>query len=648
MEDRIARRPDQHTAQMRRCGALFLMLPLLWVVCGCALVKLREDTRLSKDACVITGEIVAAASSKNPIVVVAYSHKNHHITVEDYAVLSSPGSYELLVQEGRRHIFAFEDANGNMAYDKGEPAGYFGKPEKPDDVFTPWGGVVWGIDVKISANFEGPAPNLDRKLLAYSGGKTKPCTSAGDITDLDNPVFTAEQGENGFWAPLEAFRRAGCNIYFLEPYDRKKIPVLLVHGAAGSPQDWRYFIENMDRSIYQPWIFHYPSGARLQTVSFFLRKKLYDIDRKYRIEHLFVVAHSMGGLVSRSALVQQDSLNRSVKLFISISTPWNGEQRARTGVEHSPAVIPSWKDMEPDSPFIRDVFSVKLPNTMRYFLFFGHKGGGSLFRQNNDSTVTLESMLDPRAQADALKVMGFNEDHVSILNSPEVIAQYKTIASTTAANLDKTLMAGRGYVHVRHGFSPPDVKIPLQMTLVLTPRADKETETQLKIDPFVPVQETEGVVPGDYEASLCALGFRTDPANSPVTVAAGRITEVGFTLSPQGMVAGLITATTAADDSYWGYIQALSDKVKVSAIHLAGADMKRTLRPADGMNDRAVLKAFLASRDYAYKNQFAFFDVPAGNYTLSIEADGCEPFTKDLSVQPGEFIPPPPFRLTPK
>ena len=146
----------------------------------------------------------------------------------------------------------------------------------------------------------------------------------------------------------------------------------------------------------------------------------------------------MWGLVSRSALIEPDQHNRAVKLFVSISTPWGGEQRAKTGVEHSPAVIPSWKDMEPDSDFIREVFARKLPDKMRYYLFFGHKGGGSLFRQNNDNTVTLESMLDPRAQAGALKVIGFNEDHISILNSTEVISQYKAIVETTEANLKKT------------------------------------------------------------------------------------------------------------------------------------------------------------------------------------------------------------------
>ena len=81
------------------------------------------------------------------------------------------------------------------------------------------------------------------------------------------------------------------------------------------------------------------------------------------------------------------------------STPWGGEARAKTGVESSPAVIPSWKDVDPQSPYIHRLFAKKLDPSIHYYLFFGHKGGGSLFRPNNDNTVTLESMLDPRAQA---------------------------------------------------------------------------------------------------------------------------------------------------------------------------------------------------------------------------------------------------------
>jgi len=220
---------------------------------------------------------------------------------------------------------------------------------------------------------------------------------------------------------------------------------------------------------------------------------------------VFLVAHSMGGLIARSALIEPDQHNRAVKLFVSLSTPWGGEQRAKTGVAHSPAVIPSWKDMEPDSDFIRSVFARKLPAKMRYYLFFGHKGGGDLFRQNNDNTVTLESMLDPRAQADALKVIGFNEDHLSILTSAEVVSQYRAVVAATEGNLKKSMAATHGYVDLRRSFLPADVKIPLHMAFVLVPTAGEEAETQLKVDPSLTRQETGAVAPGDYAVSLCAL-----------------------------------------------------------------------------------------------------------------------------------------------
>ena len=627
---------------MRRLCIVLLVFLTIGLLGGCALVKLREDVQFSKDSCLIFGEIISKTPLKKPIIVVVYTGEGEQVIIGDYAVLSAPGPYELLVRDGRYRIFAFEDANDNLSFDPGERAGHYGKPEY---VATQSGGVLWGLDIGLSDTLDQPAPSLANRLLYYSEGKRKPSTSAGAIADLDGPAFSAQQGERGFWAPLDYFKLNGANIYFLEPYDRKKIPVLLVHGAAGSPQDWRYFIKAMDRSRYQPWIFYYPSGARLNTLSLFLRKKLYDLELRYNFEQLYVVAHSMGGLVSRSALIEPDQHNRAVKLFVSISTPWGGEQRAKTGVEHSPAVIPSWKDMEPDSDFIREVFARKLPDKMRYYLFFGHKGGGSLFRQNNDNTVTLESMLDPRAQAGALKVIGFNEDHISILNSTEVISQYKAIVETTEANLKKTMASTSGYVDIRHNFLPPDVKIPLQMAFVLIPTDGDEKETQLKVNPYLTRQETGAVAPGDYEASLCALGFKTEPANHPLSVKGGKITEVGFTLSPQGMVAGVIAATTAADDSYWGYFQALPAKVKIRTIQLAGAGLFRVVRPADGMSDREVLRTFLASKDFAYKNQFAFFDVPAGEYNLSITADGCEPYATTVKVHPGEFVPPSPFRL---
>ena len=627
---------------MRRFVSVCILLLILWSLNGCALVKLRDDVQFSKDSCLLFGEIVSNSPLKKPIVVVAYSNLNGVVTVADYTVLSEPGQYEMLVPDGNYELFAFEDNNGDFSYNKGELAGYYGKPDK---VKPQVGGAVFGLDIVLASQTKQPVSSFANMLVEFSGGKRKSSTSAGAIANLNDPVFSAEYGLSGFWTPLEFFKRVGCNIYFLEPYDAKKTPILFVHGAAGSPQDWLYFIKNIDRSLYQPWIFYYPSGARLDTISFLLRTKLYSLYRKYQFESLYVVAHSMGGLVSRSAIIEKDNFHDTLKLFVSISTPWGGEQRAKTGVESSPAVIPSWKDVVPDSEFIKRVFATKLDPAIRYYLFFGHKGGGSMFRQNNDNTVTLESMLDLRAQADALKVAGLNEDHVSILSSPEMMAQFKAVLASTEAGKEKTYARTKGYVHVEHAFDPPNVKIPSQMALVLAPTGTDEKETQLKINPFLPQQETGAIVPKKYDVSLCALGFKTEPDKITLDIQPGKITEVRFTLKPQGMVAGFIAATTSADDSYWGFDKELPENVKIRTIKLTGAGITRSLVPANKMRDREALVMFLSSRDFALSNSFAFFDVPAGEYDLEIDAEGCQIFSTKIKSQPGEFVPPSTLRL---
>ena len=66
-----------------------------------------------------------------------------------------------------------------------------------------------------------------------------------------------------------------------------------------------------------------------------------------------------------AAIIEDSTFSDSIRLFVSISSPWGGEGQAKTGVEKSPAVIPSWKDVEPDSPYIQRIFSKKLDPSIR-------------------------------------------------------------------------------------------------------------------------------------------------------------------------------------------------------------------------------------------------------------------------------------------
>jgi hypothetical protein len=122
---------------------------------------------------------------------------------------------------------------------------------------------------------------------------------------------------------------------------------------------------------------------------------------QYKFKELYITAHSMGGLVVRSFIVNFGNLFPSITNFISISTPWGGEELAKSGVKYSPAVIPAWRDIQPESEFIKSIYHKSMPATIEHFLFFGHKGNRNLLRPNNDRVVTLASQLDQRSQREA-------------------------------------------------------------------------------------------------------------------------------------------------------------------------------------------------------------------------------------------------------
>jgi hypothetical protein len=130
----------------------------------------------------------------------------------------------------------------------------------------------------------------------------------------------------------------------------------------------------------------------------------------------------MGGLVGRAfindALRDPDGeVAESVRLFVTLSTPWQGQAMAASGVKHAPAVAPSWIDMAPRSLFLRSVHTPPLPPAIPHHLLFSYGGGSRLSGAPSDGVVTLASQLDPSAQNEAAKIHGFNESHTGILSS---------------------------------------------------------------------------------------------------------------------------------------------------------------------------------------------------------------------------------------
>jgi pimeloyl-ACP methyl ester carboxylesterase len=326
------------------------------------------------------------------------------------------------------HIGAFTDENGNRAYDAGEPLD-FARDVKPfaldDPALKP---KVWKLTLKrdhgLAAGTVIELPKENKKL----GGKTN--LALGDVVSLDEKRFTADAGGGGMWRPLDFLGGNTTGIYFTEPYDPRRIPVVFVYGIGGSPQDLRYFLEHFDRERHQLWFFHYPSGMRLERVTGMLAAGLRALKRQHGFARCHVVAHSMGGLVARAAITEAVAAegDNFVPRFVSISTPWGGHKAAEAGIRRLKKPVPSWLDVAPNSDFLFQLYATPLPAGTRHDLIYGSTEDGPFWMKGpNDGVVTVESETDPRITRSASSVVHLPLGHMEILSQSAVVERVERL-----------------------------------------------------------------------------------------------------------------------------------------------------------------------------------------------------------------------------
>jgi pimeloyl-ACP methyl ester carboxylesterase len=231
------------------------------------------------------------------------------------------------------------------------------------------------------------------------------------------------------WAPFDFIAEVGPGIYFAAPYDPKKTPVLFVHGITGTPRNFVGLAPRLDATRLQPWFLYYPSGARLDAVADVMAVLISRLHVQYGFRELYVVAHSMGGLVARAAILSHAVAGGDyVTRFVSIATPWSGHPAAQRGIERAPAVVRSWLAMAPASAFLEALFHEdagkgrvrrRLPAHVRYDLVFAYRRALRTFGESSDSVIRLASQLRPEAQEEAEVMRGFDDTHVSVLDNPE-------------------------------------------------------------------------------------------------------------------------------------------------------------------------------------------------------------------------------------
>lgn len=136
-------------------------------------------------------------------------------------------------------------------------------------------------------------------------GKDRPLTA--DYSSMVSLALSRERVDKlGLVRMLNPQRYAStARLAFVQPYDPKRIPILLVHGLQDTPATWlpMYLGLIQDpyiREHYQFWTFSYPSGYPFLYSASILRKELDRVDRDHP-DHkkIVIVGHSMGGIISR-------------------------------------------------------------------------------------------------------------------------------------------------------------------------------------------------------------------------------------------------------------------------------------------------------------------------------------------------------------
>ncbi len=369
-----------------------------------------------EDSLLLGGRIIKTEVNDKPLLLVAVSNKYRKNEVVALQTLGVPADfYALFLPHGDYDLYVFADLDGNRSFRRNELIGRTppGAPVAVTPEMSKDGAVVEGPMIVVDFNQPGTA----RFRL-----RVKVRKASYVYASLDDKFFHPRLGTAGLYNPAGWMARVQGLLFGLEEYDAGKTMVLFVHGVTGTPRDFKFFVDSLDRSRYQPFFFYYPSGLPLDKLSAVLAQTISFLDKSSRNNRhgIVLVAHSMGGLISLSAIqkLAAEGLPRSLKMFVSASSPYGGNKSAQTWQDSAPAFVASWRDMAKDSPFLRQLVGQPFPEDLPFYLFYSYNDPSTLKRhEGNDGVVTVRSQLEPGIKEKASNVYGFNDTHAGILKS---------------------------------------------------------------------------------------------------------------------------------------------------------------------------------------------------------------------------------------
>jgi len=406
---------------------LFILLSLIvsgLLLSSCVIKDLKDDLNTAKQEFGYFKGQVTGPDDGSDVLIGLFKRDEGRVSIANLRTVSSGETFYMLAPNAEYTVIAYSDSNGDFAYQPGEPAARIDNPV-----------INWFKDMQLQDRIDYEALQLQQIELANTTTlemkldisieelrkETRVTDNFLSVVSWDDERFSTETATRSLWEPTWFQKEVGFGLYVLEEFDPAKKSILLVHGVLDSPPVFETLADAIPDE-YQLLLFHYPSGFPLEYTAYALNEVLDELVRRNKIPQLDIIAHSMGGLVSKGLLsFADDALDQRLRLFISIASPFGGDASA-VWTKWSPVVAPVWWAMIPDSPYLQKIAEVDLSDGPRHHLIFAysHEAGGK--SEGDDGVVTLSSQLERSAQQNATAIYGIADNHKGAVSNPCTLA----------------------------------------------------------------------------------------------------------------------------------------------------------------------------------------------------------------------------------
>lgn len=164
-------------------------------------------------------------------------------------------------------------------------------------------------------------------------------------------------------------------------------------------------------------------------------------------------------------------------------------------------------------------------------------------------------------------------------------------------------------------------ELPEDPNVVFTPLSG-EAMVVVEIDTDQPGPFRASLPAGVYRLAAVAPGFTGEFADTEVTIREGEPAQVRMRLVPSGFVMGVLSTADG------------SAPTGIRRLLLTGPSVRRVVNLSAPTEDQMML-IVRDRRDFLTSKHFVCWDLPKGQYTLQVEAEGYRDYTTTVTAEPG-------------